>query len=51
MNTFFKKQNKNHKEIESLVQAYSKNVIASKTDTKGIITYTSEAFEKISGYT
>ena len=51
MNTFFKKQNKNHKEIESLVQAYSKNVIASKTDTKGIITYTSEAFERISGYT
>jgi len=42
---------KNTKEIESLIQSYSKNVIASKTDTKGIITYTSEAFEKISGYT
>jgi len=42
---------KNTKESESLIQSYSKNVIASKTDTKGIITYTSEAFEKISGYT
>ncbi len=40
-----------NEEFESLIQSYSKNVIASKTDTKGIITYTSEAFEEISGYT
>lgn len=40
-----------NQEFESLIQSYSKNVIASKTDPKGIITYTSEAFENISGYT
>lgn len=39
-----------NQEFESLIQSYGKNVIASKTDTKGIITYTSEAFEEISGY-
>lgn len=40
-----------NEEFESLIQSYSKNVIASKTDLKGFITYTSEAFENISGYT
>lgn len=40
-----------NEEFESLIESYSKNVIASKTDTKGFITYTSEAFEEISGYT
>ncbi|MFA6789793.1 MAG: HD domain-containing phosphohydrolase [Arcobacteraceae bacterium] len=40
-----------NEELESLIESYSKNVIASKTDTKGFITYTSEAFEEISGYT
>lgn len=40
-----------NEEFESLIQSYSKNVIASKTDAKGIITYTSEAFVEISGYT
>jgi PAS domain S-box-containing protein len=39
-----------NEEFESLIASYSKNVIASKTDTKGFITYTSEAFEEISGY-
>lgn len=41
--------NKND-EFEKLIESYSKNVIASKTDTKGIITYTSEAFVEMSGY-
>lgn len=40
-----------NEEFESLIESYSRNVIASKTDTKGFITYTSEAFEEISGYT
>lgn len=34
-----------------MIEAYSKNVIASRTDLKGIITYTSDAFVEISGYT
>ncbi len=38
-------------EIRRLLKAFDKNVIASKTDPDGIITYVSEAFCKISGYT
>lgn len=37
-------------EIRQLLKAFDKNVIASKTDTNGQITYVSEAFETISGY-
>jgi len=37
-------------EIRSLLRAFDKNVIASKTDPTGKITYASEAFCKISGY-
>jgi len=38
-------------EITRLLKAFDKNIIASKTDTNGIITYASEAFCKISGFT
>ena len=38
-------------ELENLIQSYGQNVIASKTDLNGIITYASEAFANISGYT
>ncbi len=48
---------KNVKEIKQLnyefnimMDAFDKNVIASRTDPKGIITYISEAFGKIAGY-
>lgn len=37
-------------ELENLIASYGQNVIASKTDLNGIITYASEAFAKISGY-
>ncbi|MCK5295016.1 MAG: PAS domain S-box protein, partial [Arcobacteraceae bacterium] len=37
-------------ELDSLVNNYDKYIIASRTDLLGIITYTSEAFEIISGY-
>ena len=37
-------------EIEKQLKIISKNVIYTKTDTKGIITFASEAFCKISGY-
>jgi PAS domain S-box-containing protein len=39
-----------NEEFENLVASYGKNVIASKTDYKGIITYASDAFLDISGY-
>jgi len=39
-----------NKEIKYLLKQFDKNVIASKTDMRGIITYASEAFCKISGY-
>lgn len=42
-------RNKNA-ELENLLQSYGDNVIASKTDVHGVITYASEAFAKISGY-
>ncbi|WP_072682411.1 PAS domain-containing protein [Arcobacter sp. LA11] len=38
-------------EYYKLLEVYSKNVIASKTDLKGKIVYVSEAFCDISGYT
>ena len=38
-------------EIRRLLKAFDKNVLASKTDIRGTITYVSEAFCKISGYT
>ncbi len=36
--------------IQSLLDVFDKNVIASRTDLKGIITYASSAYQKISGY-
>jgi len=38
-------------EIRRLLKAFDKNVIASKTDPDGTITYVSEAFCEISGFT
>jgi len=43
--------NEQKNELESLVNSFDKNVIASKTDANGYITYASEAFCRISGYT
>ncbi len=40
-----------HAEISNLMNVMDKNVITSETDDKGIITYVSEAFCKVSGYT
>jgi PAS domain S-box-containing protein len=37
-------------EHQKLIESFSKNVIASKTDLKGNITYVSDAFCEISGY-
>jgi PAS domain S-box-containing protein len=37
-------------ELQSLVNAFDRNVIASKTDQRGLITYVSDAFCDISGY-
>jgi PAS domain S-box-containing protein len=39
-----------NKKIESLLFMFDKKVIASRTDKKGIITYVTNAFCKISGY-
>lgn len=41
----------NTNNYKKLLALYSKNVIASKTDLKGIITYVSDAFCEISGFT
>lgn len=38
------------KDLKALLDIYDKNVIFSKTDTKGHITHVSQAFCKISGY-
>ena len=38
-------------ELHSLICSYGQNVIASKTDLDGVITYVSQAFENICGYT
>jgi diguanylate cyclase (GGDEF)-like protein/PAS domain S-box-containing protein len=40
----------NHEQMEKYIDMLDKNVITSKTDLKGKITYTSKAFCKISGY-
>ena len=37
-------------ELDSLIDSFDTYVIASRTDLKGIITYTSKAYETISGY-
>lgn len=47
----FQKINEFRAENDSLMNAYNKHVIFSKTDLKGIITNVSDAFCKISGYT
>lgn len=38
-------------ELKTLLSSFDENVIASKTNSKGIITYASKAFCEISGYT
>lgn len=38
-------------EFEGVLQGYDSLIIASRTDKEGIITFVSQAFEKISGYT
>ena len=40
---------KNH-ENQLLLESFDKNIISSKTDLRGVITYVSEAFCKISGF-
>ena len=40
-----------NKELKGLLSKYDMNVIASETDTKGVITYASQAFCDISGFT
>lgn len=42
---------KMNKEFDALLKGYDSMIIASRTDLNGIITYASEAFVKISGYT
>ena len=37
-------------ELKNLLKSFDKNVIASKTDKRGVIVYASEAFCKISGF-
>lgn len=37
--------------IQTLFESFDENIIASRTDLKGIITYASEAFLNISGFT
>lgn len=41
----------NNKDLKKLLDIYDSNIIATKTDSKGIIIYASKAFQKISGYT
>jgi PAS domain S-box-containing protein len=46
-----KKENEKHKKLlQSFEEAINKSALVSKTDKKGIITYTNDAFCKISGY-
>ncbi len=45
-----KKIERLNKENKNLIENFDKYVIASRTDTKGIITYASKEFCKISGY-
>ena len=46
-----KKIERQKEKLKALVEIYDKNVIFSKTDTKGRITHVSNAFCEISGYT
>ena len=46
-----KKKEEKIKELQKSIDIISENVIYSRTDTKGFITYASKAFCKISGYT
>ncbi len=43
--------NQQNKNLTELINHFDENVIASRTDIKGKITYTTAAFEKVSGYT
>ncbi len=45
-----KSTQRENKELTELLKKFDENVIASNTDLKGIITYASKAFSKISGY-
>lgn len=46
-----KKITEQKKRLKSMLEIYDRNVIFSKTDLQGIITHTSSAFCRISGYT
>ena len=46
----FKKIQSLNYELDAMVESFDTYVIASRTDLKGIITYASKAYEKISGY-
>jgi PAS domain S-box-containing protein len=37
-------------EVKRLLDSFDKYIIASKTDTKGIVTYVSQAFQDVTGY-
>ena len=50
INESIKVSMKMHEEMAQLMHTMDINVISSETDTKGIITYASQAFCKISGY-
>ena len=46
-----RKIRKQKEDLDLLLKTYDKHVIFSKTNKKGVITYASEAFCKVSGYT
>ena len=43
--------NEQKQELEKLIESFDKHVIVTRTDLDGIITYASEAYCKVSGYT
>ena len=45
------KMKEDENQIKTLLKVFDSNIIATKTDLKGNITYTSKAFEEISGFT
>ncbi len=47
----FNKIERLNSELDALIDTFDTYVIASRTDLKGMITYASKAYEKISGYT
>jgi len=51
LNELLNKGNSENAELKQVVESFDKYVIFSKTDLKGRITYVSDAFCKISGYT